>query len=138
MASRIPRSTLYFVTSLLGACVMLASFGTWFVMSDMDYHFSFSEMQEDAQRYETVEYYELRSEAEREIVHAAVDDGESFSFEEQEQVPGSVIHYEGTDYVFDTYGYYDWFDPGTGGPAILGFFGLVLMADAARRDVTYG
>lgn len=132
------RSTGYFLMLFLGACVMFAGGATWFVFADMDYHFEFSETQEEAPRYEQVEYYEELSPEERELFHGAVDDGESFSLEEKDQVPGSVIRKEGTYYVFDTYGYYDWLDPWTGGSAFLGIAGLVLMADAARRDIKYG
>jgi hypothetical protein len=138
MVPDVPRSTLYFLVLFVGASVMFAGIGSWFAMSDKDYHFSFSETVEDPPRQESIEYYEELSEEERGIFHAAVDDGESFSFEEREEIPGAVIRYEGTYYVFDTYGYFDWLNPSTGGPALLGFLGLVIMADAARRDIKYG
>ena len=138
MGPDVPRSTLYFVLLVVGMCVMFTGVTTWLAMADMDYRFALSETRETSPRHTPVTYYETLSPAEQEMFHRAVDEGKTYALEERHRIPGEVIRYEGTYYVFDTSGYYDWLNPRTGGPALLGILGIVIMADAARRDVKYG
>lgn len=137
MVPGLSRSTVYFLVLFVGACVMFVGGATWFAMADMDYHFSYSDQQEDAPRFEKVGYYEELSSEQKEMFHGAVEDGKSYSLEEKDQLPASVIRYEGTYYVFDTGGHYDWLDPKTGGSAFIGLLGLGMMVEAARRDMRY-
>lgn len=132
------RSTLYFVMLFVGACVMFAGITTWVAVADMDYRFAFVETQEDVSRDTTVGYYELLSPEQKEMFHGAVDEGKAYTLEERAQVPREVIKYNGTYYVFDNYGYYDWLTLNTGGPALVVLGGLAIMIEAVRRDVKYG
>lgn len=133
------RSTLYFLMLLVGVCVMFAGTAAWFVTADMDHHFGFTgEVSEDAPPYKQVVHYGNLPPDQQRMFHAAVEDGKTFGVEESTGVPDAeVIYHEGEYYVFNVHGYYDWLNPATSLPVLVGLAGLGMMVDAARRDYRY-
>lgn len=133
------RSTLYFLMLLVGACVMFAGTGVWFVTADMDYHFSFTgQVEDDSPRYTDVVVYDNLPPEQQEMFHAAVEDGQTFGVEDASGVPDAeAIYYQERYYIFTINGYYDWLNPETSVPVLVGFTGLAMMVDAARRDHLY-
>lgn len=131
----IDRSWLHFGLLFLGVSMMFLGASSWVAYYDMNHHYSYSHVQDHAPENSKVGYYDQLSEEERAMFHDAVENGTTYTFEKRNQPPEEVIYYEGQYYVFDKYGTFDWLNPGTSVPVIVGLLGIGLMIDAGRRDV---
>lgn len=135
----ISRTWGYFLALMVGASMMFAGVGIWFVKADMDYGFAYANEKSDEPfpHAEDTTTYDTLSVHQKLMFKGALYDGKTYSIEHERGLPPSVIRYEGWYYRFDTYGYYDWLDPNTLVPTLIGLAGVVIMGDAARRDIRH-
>ncbi|WP_254544148.1 hypothetical protein [Halomarina pelagica] len=131
----VPARTRRFALFFLAVCVLFAGAGTWFATHDKDYTYTFDRAEEEVPRYEgNVEYYDGLTPEQRRAVDAAVE-GEVQRFEHREEVPGTVVRKGETYYVFEMTARFDYANPGTFVPMLVGLSGLGLIVLTIRRDI---
>ncbi|WP_255196091.1 hypothetical protein [Halorarius litoreus] len=136
--SLISRSTLHFVGVFLGMCVVMAGTMGFLAFHDTDWNYNYDHNEGDTypRTAGTVEYYEQLSPEKQRIVDRAMA-GERFTFETEEPVPPAVVKRNGSYHIFNRFTSFDFFDPGTGVPALLSLGGVALVAVSARADLRH-
>lgn len=125
-----------FVALFLLGSVALASVALFVVTVDYDYHYEYyREVDEFPRDVERIEYTSL-SDEERRIVDEAMETG-GVVMQDGSTVPDEGIERDGHKYLFSAYKSFDWTDPGTFGPTVLGLlcgFGTLRIV---WKDVSY-
>lgn len=142
------RSTLHFLMVFVGAMILLGGAAMGVGLRDYDHHYSFDRTADSipddwndntnpmaqAEYNEQYANYSELTDRQREIFHAAVDDGKSFTFQSSSKVPPTLISKEGTYYVFTYNRSFDWTDPGMAGATATVLAGFLLAFEGIRRE----
>ena len=124
-----------FVLLFLGLSVMLAGVAGWLAFADRDYGYRFVETEDRYSQYDgTLGYYDSLTPEERAVVDRAMA-GETPRLESRTNLPPEVINRDGEYLVFSGYAYYDWTNPRTVGPTLIGLLGLAMVVLAVRSDM---
>ena len=124
-----------FVLLFFGASIMLAGVAGWFALADQDYQYRFVRSEDRQPRHAgSLGYYDSLDPEERELVDRAMA-GETPRLESRSDLPPDVIERDGEYLVFRGYSHYDWVDPRTFGPTVIGLLGLGMVVLAVRSDV---
>jgi hypothetical protein len=101
---------------------------------DYDYHYSYEgEVEEFPRDVVAVEYDTLSAEQQR-VVDEAVETG-GVDKQDGSAIPVEGIQRGGTKYLFSASRSFDWSDPGTFGPTLVGLIGCVGVLAAIRADM---
>lgn len=132
------RSTLHFVMLFVGICVAFVGVGGWFALHDTDYGYSYDRASDTFPQHAdgTTEYYDQLEANQRAAVDRAMA-GETLRYETEEDVPPAVVRKNETYHAFDKWAYFDWLNPVTLGPTLVGLLGVGITVEAARRDIRH-
>ena len=142
------RSTLHFLLVFFGLFVLLVGVVMGVGLRDYDHHYSFDRTAESipdewneqnnpmAQAGYDEQYagYGELTDRQRQIFHEAVDDGRSFVFQSEAEIPPTLVEKDGTYYVFSYNRSFDWTDTAMAGAVLLSLGGLWLSFEGIRRE----
>jgi hypothetical protein len=130
------RSWLRFALLYLGMIGMFLGVAGFLTFRDTDYGYTYKYSTDEAPTDEGYEVtvYSVLSEEEKRVVDQARERGQ-VKRDTDDVVPPDVVRKNGTYHVYNSFEYFDWLNPSTGGPALLGLGGLGAMVFAAYRDL---
>ncbi|WP_435194691.1 hypothetical protein [Natronomonas sp. EA1] len=128
-------STLQFLLLVVGMSIVLGSVVGFFAMQDQDFKYVYEQSHDDyPHNAGPTGYYEELSPEQQQAVDAAIA-GTPQRYEDGSGVPPEVVKKNGTYHEFDAFSHFDWGNPNTFGPVLVGLFGLGVTVEVARRDV---
>ncbi|KAB1196513.1 MULTISPECIES: hypothetical protein [Haloferax] len=123
-----------FVAFFLFGSLVLTGIALFVVHVDYDYHYTYErEVAEFPRDVLTMKYDELDP-ANRRVVDEAMETG-GVVMQDGSSIPDEGIERDGHNYLFSAYRSFDWTDPGTFAPTVLGLFGGVGVLATIRSDM---
>lgn len=142
------RSTLHFLMVFVGAMILLGGVVMGVGFRDYDHHYSFDRTADtipddwneqnnpmaQAEYSEQYANYTDLTDRQRGIFQAAVENGKSYTFQSQAELPPTLISKEGTYYVFTYNRSFDWTDLGMASATATILGGFLLAFEGIRRE----
>ena len=124
----------HFVAFFVFGSLVLTSIALFVVHVDHDYHYTYErEVEEFPRETLTMEYEELQPDEKR-VVDEALETG-GVVMQNGSSIPDEGIERDGHKYLFSAYRSFDWTDPGTFAPTLLGLFGGFGVLATVRSDM---